>query len=53
MGGKKIKSCEADKAQRLSLAELAAHDDVCSDVLIDNVGCFLDLPDVFFAYTSL
>ncbi|RVX68361.1 hypothetical protein B0A52_07361 [Exophiala mesophila] len=36
MGGKKIKSCEADKAQRLSLAELAAHDDVCSDVLIDN-----------------
>ncbi|KIX03664.1 uncharacterized protein Z518_07217 [Rhinocladiella mackenziei CBS 650.93] len=27
---------EPEKAQRLSLAELAAHDDVCSDALIDN-----------------
>ncbi|KIW63102.1 hypothetical protein PV04_09978 [Phialophora macrospora] len=27
---------EPDKAQRLSLAELAAHDDVCSDVMVDN-----------------
>ncbi|EXJ91351.1 hypothetical protein A1O1_04463 [Capronia coronata CBS 617.96] len=27
---------EPDKAHRLSLAELAAHDDVCSDALIDN-----------------
>ncbi|KIV81796.1 hypothetical protein PV11_03950 [Exophiala sideris] len=30
------KSQEPEKAQRLSLAELAAHDDVCSDALIDN-----------------
>ncbi|KAJ9500793.1 histone lysine methyltransferase Set9 [Exophiala xenobiotica] len=27
---------EPEKTQRLSLAELAAHDDVCSDALIDN-----------------
>ncbi|KAJ9605454.1 histone lysine methyltransferase Set9 [Cladophialophora chaetospira] len=27
---------EPEKAQRLSLAELAAHDDVCSDVMVDN-----------------
>ncbi|EXJ93138.1 histone-lysine N-methyltransferase SUV420H [Capronia epimyces CBS 606.96] len=27
---------EPEKAHRLSLAELAAHDDVCSDALIDN-----------------
>ena len=29
---------EPEKAQRLSLAELAAHDDVCSDVMVDNVS---------------
>ena len=29
---------ELEKAQRLSLAELAAHDDICSDSLIDNVS---------------
>ncbi|KIW98674.1 uncharacterized protein Z519_00335 [Cladophialophora bantiana CBS 173.52] len=27
---------EPEKTQRLSLAELAAHDDVCSDVMVDN-----------------
>ncbi|KIW10843.1 hypothetical protein PV08_10142 [Exophiala spinifera] len=27
---------ESEKTQRLSLTELAAHDDVCSDALIDN-----------------
>ncbi|KIX98505.1 uncharacterized protein Z520_05806 [Fonsecaea multimorphosa CBS 102226] len=31
-------AAEPEKTQRLSLAELAAHDDVCSDVMIDNVG---------------
>lgn len=31
----------SEKTQRLSLTELAAHDDVCSDALIDNVGDFL------------
>ncbi|KIW29659.1 uncharacterized protein PV07_05457 [Cladophialophora immunda] len=29
-------AAEPEKTQRLSLAELAAHDDVCSDVMIDN-----------------
>ncbi|OAG44531.1 hypothetical protein AYO21_01021 [Fonsecaea monophora] len=29
-------AAEPEKSQRLSLAELAAHDDVCSDVMIDN-----------------
>lgn len=29
---------EPEKAQRLSLAELIAHDDVCSDVMVDNVS---------------
>ncbi|OAP61817.1 histone-lysine N-methyltransferase SUV420H [Fonsecaea erecta] len=29
-------AAEPEKTRRLSLAELAAHDDVCSDVMIDN-----------------
>jgi hypothetical protein len=28
---------ELEKPHRLTLAELAAHDDVCSDAMIDNV----------------
>jgi hypothetical protein len=35
---RKWKDREPEKTQRLSLAELAAHDDVCSDALIDNVS---------------
>lgn len=35
---RKRKDRESERPQRLSLAELAAHDDVCSDVLIDNVS---------------
>merc|ERR1711939_1022517 len=35
MGGR-CRPQESEKTQRLSLAELAAHDDVCSDALIDN-----------------
>jgi hypothetical protein len=33
----KRKRDEAEKSHRLSLAELAGHDDVCSDALVDNV----------------
>ena len=36
MGKKKSKRNEPDKGHRLELAELAAHDDACSDALIDN-----------------
>jgi hypothetical protein len=42
---------EPDKAQRLSLAELAAHDDVCSDVMVDNVSN-LNLLQGLFALTT-
>lgn len=38
---RKVKSVEQEKVQRLSLAELAAHDDVCSDAMVDNVLFFL------------
>jgi [histone H4]-N-methyl-L-lysine20 N-methyltransferase len=36
--GRKSKVIEAPGKQRLTLAELAEHDDVCSDVMIDNVS---------------
>jgi hypothetical protein len=36
MSRKKTKGGEPER-HRLSLAELAAHDDVCSDVMVDNV----------------
>lgn len=35
---RKWKSRDNERTQRLSLAELAAHDDVCSDALVDNVS---------------
>ena len=35
--GRKSKVDESDQKQKLTLAELAGHDDVCSDVMIDNV----------------
>ena len=35
---RKRRAEDPERAQRLSLAELAAHDDVCSDALIDNVS---------------
>ena len=35
--GRKSKVDETDQKQKLTLAELAGHDDVCSDVMIDNV----------------
>lgn len=35
---RKWKVRDNERTQRLSLAELAAHDDVCSDALVDNVG---------------
>lgn len=34
--GRKVKRREVDKSHHLSLAELAAHDDACSDALVDN-----------------
>lgn len=36
MTRKKSKKAEAEKSYQITLAELAAHDDVCSDALIDN-----------------
>ncbi len=35
--GRKSKVVESPHKQRLTLSELAEHDDVCSDVMIDNV----------------
>lgn len=35
--GRKSKIEDASHKQKLTLAELAGHDDVCSDVMIDNV----------------
>jgi len=35
---RKVVSEELEKAHRLTLAELAAHDDACSDAMIDNVS---------------
>jgi hypothetical protein len=49
MARKKIAK-EPEKAQRLSLAELAAHDDVCSDAMVDNVGG-LNLKEGTFSLT--
>lgn len=34
---RKSVSVEPEKVHRLTLAELAAHDDACSDAMIDNV----------------
>lgn len=36
--GRKAASEEPEKVHRLSLAELAAHDDACSDAMVDNVS---------------
>ena len=35
--GRKSKVVESPHKQRLTLLELADHDDVCSDVMVDNV----------------
>lgn len=44
--GRKSTVVESTHKQRLTLAELAEHDDVCSDVMVDNVCwtfCFCSL----------
>lgn len=38
--GRKSRFTEPERTHRLSLAELASHDDACSDAMIDNVCCF-------------
>lgn len=39
--GRKVEPEEPEKVHRLSLAELAAHDDACSDAMVDNVSCMI------------
>jgi hypothetical protein len=49
--GRKSKTADSPQKQRLSLAELADHDDVCSDVMIDNV-CSTLSPNTKLAFLT-
>jgi len=40
---------DADKKSRLTLAQLAAYDDVSTDVMIDNVSIFSRCCDIDFS----
>jgi hypothetical protein len=49
---RKVEVEDADKKNRLTLAQLAAYDDVSTDVVIDQVG-YSDAPTVLVLYYTL